>query len=281
MANYNENNRQSLNRPTTPKKRKPLDKVTDWISTNGMIILVVGLVIILLMSASRTLGWAALIAGMILIYIMAQTQPEEKESKLNRRLSTQVDFLGQRVGAGIEERVAAPENPSPERQKIDRRVGGLNLNLLVLFLAAITLVLVFYGPFASAYVLVGIESKSSIYQTSLTIAQIGLNAGILSYGFLTIVIGAPIMIILLTLSKKRRSRLWAFILSALESVVLIVVMASLIYIMNTVEEGKLVSMFSAKLADVLSMTVGFGISSYLLLVSSLITSVVTALNNKK
>ncbi|WP_054746224.1 hypothetical protein [Amylolactobacillus amylophilus] len=55
MANYNENNRQSLNRPTTPKKRKPLDKVTDWISTNGMIILVVGLVIILLMSASRTL----------------------------------------------------------------------------------------------------------------------------------------------------------------------------------------------------------------------------------
>ncbi len=89
------------------------------------------------------------------------------------------------------------------------------------------------------------------------------------------------MIILLTLSKKRRSRLWAFILSALESVVLIVVMASLIYIMNTVEEGKLVSMFSAKLADVLSMTVGFGISSYLLLVSSLITSVVTALNNKK
>src|SRR5699024_1687989 len=106
-------------------------------------------------------------------------------------------------------------------------------------------------------------------------------AAIMSYGFLTIVIGGPIAIILLTLSKRKHTKLWSFIISAVESIVLIAVIASLIYLMNTVEEGSLVSIFSTKLANILNMTVGFGISSYLLVVSSLVTSVTAALNNKK
>lgn len=280
MANNKENNRTSLNRPTTPKKRKPLDKVTDWISQNGMIILVVALIIILLMSASRPLGFTALVIGVILIYVMVQTQPEEHESKLNKQISTRIDYVGKRMSNNLEERVASPQNPSAERQKLDDRVGGLNLNLLVILMAAITLILVFYGPFATTEVF-GLESKTSIYQTSLVIAQTGMNAAIMSYGFLTIVIGGPIAIILLTLSKRKHTKLWSFIISAVESIVLIAVMASLIYLMNTVEEGSLVSIFSTKLANILNMTVGFGISSYLLLVSSLVTSVTAALNNKK
>lgn len=258
-------------------------KITTWISNNGMLIFVGALLLLILMSGSKIIGWSATFLALIIIYVLAINHQNEEETILNRRILRHVDVVGKKVEHGIVNSVNDDERPSPQQVKVKSQTGWNNFNLISIFGALISLLVVFYGPFASA--MMGMGKSISIYDTLLLLAQHNMKYAIICYTLLAVMIGCPILIIMLTMSTKKHANRVALVLSAIETLVILALAVQIFYnssILATL--GSLDSFQNLPVmktsSKIMHMFIGFGISSYLLLISSALTTFATWINRK-
>lgn len=173
-----------------------------------------------------------------------------------------------------------------ERQKFveenEATIKRSNLNLITIFLAVIELIIVFYGPFVSIRLS---EMKSSISIYSSLVSFIKIHSSYVWFGWI-LLIGAiliPVAIIILSLFKQKWAKRTTFILSLIYTLVLVIV--TIKWMTGTGQALKIAQeIFSTTQKSVnrlVGITMGIGISSYLLLLTSVITNVTTYFNLKK
>lgn len=166
-------------------------------------------------------------------------------------------------------------------QENRQTIKNSNLNLITIFLAVIELAVVFFGPFVSVH-LSQMDSSISIYKTLR--AFIGLNNKYQWFGYLLLIaaIALPILIVIFTLLKSRTAKVIAFVISLVMALVLVVI--TLKWMFGTSSALKMVQQIFAdtnkKASALVNVTMGIGISSYLLLLTSVITTVAAYFNLK-
>lgn len=261
-----------------------LDLITNWISNNGMLVFIGALIILILTSGSAMLGISALVVGLILIYFLAVNSQAGQITDLNNKLINRIDLVGSKVVTGLEQHTAIDKNASVHQEKVRNRTGNINFNWISIFIALASLIIVFYGPFASR--LFGIDAPSySIFRSMIMFAKDYPQYAYLGFGLLVIVILVPVLIVILTLANGKHTNMWAFIASLIELLALLFVLVQVLR-GSAMTQG--LSQFGISNAnphievtkEIIGMRIGFGISSYLLLLSTVLSTISTWINRR-
>ncbi len=145
----------------------------------------------------------------------------------------------------------------------------------VILIAVLNLLLVFSGPFSSG-MMQGYQALS-ISKALLSIGRFNGKYIFIGYGMWLLLVGVPIAIIILTIKNGKNNKKLVFFLSLIESIVLIVCAVELIFMNagsplgitnNTVAN-------SIEIQRIVANAISFGVSTYLLFVSSILLTVVS------
>lgn len=266
-----------------PKKTNgTISAMIQWINVNSTIVFLVGVGLLILMSFSRPLGWFTFFALMVWLFVVCDRHPNTEQYTADKRLSEKVNEVGSSVMDSFENtqaKVAArriKKGKQPISEEIDRTVKEKRTatQLGVILMAALSLIVVFYGPFSS--------SSMQSFQ-SLSISKMLLNLGglggkyiFIGYGLWLALVAIPIAIIVLTIRNKAHNKRQVFILSLIETILLLIAAFELIF-MNA---GSVVGITantvtsSAKVQRMMANAISFGVSAYLLLISSILTTII-------
>ena len=289
----NEENSNNINREKrTVKKIEPkkqnstIATMINWIQVNSMIVFVVGIILLILTSFSPTLGWACFFALLIWLFVVCDKNKGKttKQYTVDQRLTEHVNKVGSDVVNSFEE---GENKVKARRQQIDTKLGRdpdaikkvvrqrrTATQLGVVLIAVLNLLLVFSGPFSSS-MMQGYQTLS-ISKTLLSIGRFNGKYIFIGYGMWLLLVGVPIAIIALTIKNGRNNRQIVFGLSLIESVVLVICAVELIF-MNA---GSSLGITNNTIANnveiqrIVANAISFGVSTYLLFVSSILLTVV-------
>lgn len=159
------------------------------------------------------------------------------------------------------------------------RASGTNLTLITVLLAIVSVTIVFFGPFVSVKLL-EMKTSISIFHTVWRYIALGTSCWWLGYALLGVLLGIPVLIIICSLFQTKVARRIAFWLSLIETVVLIGITWRLLTGTGPALEMAQNIFTNQHPKQLLGITMGFGISSYLLLLTSVLTSVTTFFDQK-
>ena len=261
----------------------------QWIQVNSIIVFLSGIGLLILMSFSRPLGWICFFALLIWLFIVCKKNPNTEQYTADQRLAEKVNQVGSDVANSVQnhhqklktKRIERGKKPIEEEITQTIKEKRTTLQVGVILLAIVNLLVLFFGPFSSP--LVNNYQTSSITKVLLGIGGLGGKDFFVGYGLWLIFFLIPVFIIVLTIKNKRNNRKIVFFLSLLETIFVILVAFEIIF-MNA---GSLVGFNrlqnSQVVSQIITNVISFGISSYLLLISNLLTTWLAwrSLRNKK
>lgn len=270
-----------------PKKQNStVAAMITWIRVNATIVFLLGVLLLVLMSFSRPLGWFSFLALMVWLFVVCDKNKQPKQYTVDKRLTQKVNKVSSDVFNSFEE----GENKFKQKQAdFDVKRGKQSEDLSdvlkekrsstqlgVILMAALSLVVVFYGPFSSSS-MQGFQALS-ISKMLLNLGGLGGKYSLIGYGLWLLFVIIPIVIIIITLRNKKHNRQVVFGLSLVETLVLLVCAFELIFL----NAGKSVGITDssvvsdARLQQMLANAISFGVSTYLLFISSILTTVIAS-----
>ncbi|MGM9906517.1 zinc ribbon domain-containing protein [Lactobacillus sp.] len=263
-----------------------VEKMIQWLRDNTTIAFLVGVGLLIIMSFSRTLGWTAFAVSMALL-IWTGHRDSQGEYTADRNLTEYIRNWGSKVFNAFDDKENEIEEKNEEfteshpkfeakvekvkkKTKKPRNFGVIQLSILLTSL--ITLVLLFLGTgFVTS------SSKLTVASVFFEVANRQITAGkivpaLILYLFLAVFLLLPVFIMLAVSQNTRVSRVRAFALSLVESLVLIYLFYQL------AQTTSATSYLSQAVSSLKSYAVAIGISGYLLILVSCLTTVLAGIN---
>lgn len=279
----NSKNKDQLNNKKSvfiPKKQNPtVAAMINWIQVNSIIVFLTGIGLLILMSFSRPLGWLSFFALLIWLFIVCEKRPNTEQYTADQRLAEKVNQVGSDVANSVEnhhqklknKRIEHGKKPLSEEFQQTIKEKRTPLQLGVILLAIINLGVLFFGPFSSSST--AGDHSSSITKILLSVGGLGGKYLFIGYGLWLLFLLVPILIIYLTIKNKKNNKRIVFLLSLLETIFIVFVAFEIIFM----DAGSLIGLNtniqnSQHLRRMFTNLISFGISSYLLLISSLLTT---------
>jgi ABC-type multidrug transport system fused ATPase/permease subunit len=257
-----------------------------WIKANATLVFWIGIGLMILTSFSWQLGWFCLLALLIWLFIICEKKADVSQYVADQRLEADVDRVGSKLVNHVEQRETHLKEKRQQREEAKGETRPVRVKrkrtswqIGILLMALISLLVIFFGPFAS-YSMMGFSSGPSIARSLLSIGALGGRHILTGYGLLLLLILVPALIILLTLKDREKFRVLIFAISLIETVLLLYVAIRLVFLDAGASFGVVNNqqLAQSKASQVLYNAISFGVSSYLLLLSSIITTVLTFKN---
>lgn len=276
----------SVKKITPKKQNSTIASMINWIQVNSMIVFVVGIILLILTSFSPSLGWSCFFALLIWLFIVCDKNKGKvtEQYTVDQRLTEHVNKVGSDVVNSFEE---GENRVKAHRQKIDNKLGRdpeaikkvvkqkrTATQLGVVLIAVLNLLLVFSGPFSSG-MMQGYQTLS-ISKALLSIGRFNGKYLLIGYGMWLLLVGVPIAIIILTIRNGKNNKRIVFLLSLIESIVLVICAVELIF-MNAGSSLGITNNAAANSVEIqriVANAISFGVSTYLLFVSSILLTVV-------
>ena len=276
----------SVKKIAPKKQNSTIASMINWIQVNSMIVFVVGIILLILTSFSPSLGWSCFFALLIWLFIVCDKNKGKvtEQYTVDQRLTEHVNKVGSDVVNSFEE---GENRVKAHRQKIDNKLGRdpeaikkvvkqkrTATQLGVVLIAVLNLLLVFSGPFSS-----GMMQGYQTFSISKALLSIGRFNGkylLIGYGMWLLLVGVPIAIIILTIRNGKNNKRIVFLLSLIESIVLVICAVELIF-MNAGSSLGITNNAAANSVEIqriVANAISFGVSTYLLFVSSILLTVV-------
>ena len=263
-----------------------VEKMIQWMRDNTTIAFLVGVGLLIIMSFSRSLGWTAFAVSMALL-IWTGHRDSQGEYTADRNLTEYIRQSASKVFNAFDEKEIEIEEKNEDfsqahpkfeakvekvkkKTKKSRNFGIIQFSILLTSL--ITLVLLFLGTgFVTS------SSKLTVASVFFEVANRQIAAGkivpaLILYLFLAIFLLLPVFIMLAVSQNTRVSRVRAFALSLVESLVLIYLFYQL------AQTTSAASYLSQAVSSLKSYAVAIGISGYLLILVSCLTTVLAGIN---
>lgn len=263
-----------------------VEKMIQWMRDNTTIAFLVGVGLLIIMSFSRPLGWTAFAVSMALL-IWTGHRDSQGEYTADRNLTEYIRNWTSKVFNAFDDKESEIEEKNEDfsqahpkfeaklekvkkKTKKPRNFGIIQLSILLTSL--ITLVLLFLGTgFVTS------SSKLTVASVFFEVANRQIAAGkivpaLILYLFLAIFLLLPVFIMLAVSQNTRVSRVRAFALSLVESLVLICLFYQL------AQTTSATSYLSQAVSSLKSYAVAIGISGYLLILVSCLTTVLAGIN---
>lgn len=283
--NHQKQETRSVKKVEPKKQNSTIATMINWIQVNSMIVFVVGIILLILTSFSPSLGWSCFFALLIWLFIVSDKNKGKKTEQytVDQRLTEHVNKVGSDVVNSFEE---GENKVKARRQKIDDKLGRdpeaikkvirqkrTATQLGVILIAVLNLLLVFNGPFSSG--MNGYQS-ASISRTLLSIGRFNGKYIFIGYGMWLLLVGVPIAIIILTIKNGKNNKKLVFFLSLIESIILVVCAVELIFMNAGLSLGitNNQAINSMEIQRIVTNAISFGVSTYLLFVSSILLTVV-------
>ena len=276
----------SVKKIAPKKQNSTIASMINWIQVNSMIVFVVGIILLILTSFSPSLGWSCFFALLIWLFIVCDKNKGKvtEQYTVDQRLTEHVNKVGSDVVNSFEE---GENRVKAHRQKIDNKLGRdpeaikkvvkqkrTATHLGVVLIAVLNLLLVFSGPFSSG-MMQGYQTLS-ISKALLSIGRFNGKYLLIGYGMWLLLVGVPIAIIILTIRNGKNNKRIVFLLSLIESIVLVICAVELIF-MNAGSSLGITNNAAANSVEIqriVANAISFGVSTYLLFVSSILLTVV-------
>lgn len=276
----------SVKKIAPKKQNSTIASMINWIQVNSMIVFVVGIILLILTSFSPSLGWSCFFALLIWLFIVCDKNKGKvtEQYTVDQRLTEHVNKVGSDVVNSFEE---GKNRVKAHRQKIDNKLGRdpeaikkvvkqkrTATQLGVVLIAVLNLLLVFSGPFSSG-MMQGYQTLS-ISKALLSIGRFNGKYLLIGYGMWLLLVGVPIAIIILTIRNGKNNKRIVFLLSLIESIVLVICAVELIF-MNAGSSLGITNNAAANSVEIqriVANAISFGVSTYLLFVSSILLTVV-------
>ena len=276
----------SVKKIAPKKQNSTIASMINWIQVNSMIVFVVGIILLILTSFSPSLGWSCFFALLIWLFIVCDKNKGKvtEQYTVDQRLTEHVNKVGSDVVNSFEE---GENRVKAHRQKIDNKLGRdpeaikkvvkqkrTATQLGVVLIAVLNLLLVFSGPFSSG-MMQGYQTLS-ISKALLSIGRFNGKYLLIGYGMWLLLVGVPIAIIILTIRNGKNNKRIVFLLSLIESIVLVICAVELIF-MNAGSSLGITNNAAANSVEIqriVANAISFGGSTYLLFVSSILLTVV-------
>ncbi|MBD5430685.1 zinc ribbon domain-containing protein [Lactobacillus sp.] len=276
----------------TPKKQNStVAAMITWIRVNATIVFLVGILLLILMSFSRLLGWFSFFALMIWLFVVCDKNKKPEQYTVDKRLTQKVNKVSSDVvnsfeqgeskikshKARLDNKLGKDSNSKPIKIKQKRTASQFG----VILMAALSLLTVFYGPFSSS----SMESFQalSISKMLLNLGGLGGKYSLIGYGLWLVFVLFPIIVIVVTLRNKKYNRQLTFGLAVIETIILFICAFELIFLNAGksigITDSSVVS--DAKAQQMIANAISFGISTYLLFISSILTTLIAGKNLKK
>lgn len=255
-----------------------------WLHNNTTIVFLTGVGLMILVSFSRPFGWFVFFALLIWLFIVCEKNgADNNQYTADKRLTEDVSHLSARVVNNVEndkERLQRRHRDSEPVARVRKRRTGIQVALLLM--ALFSLLVLFFGPFAS-YSTLGLNSNASIARSLLSIGGRGGSYLLTGYGLLLLLIVAPCLIIWLTLKDGHHYRWLIFTISMVETVLLVYIAFRLIMMDQGANIGSGAATVSGtgRLNQITTNAISFGISSYLMFLASVLTSFLAGKNLKQ
>lgn len=276
----------SVKKIAPKKQNSTIASMINWIQVNSMIVFVVGIILLILTSFSPSLGWSCFFALLIWLFIVCDKNKGKvtEQYTVDQRLTEHVNKVGSDVVNSFEE---GENRVKAHRQKIDNKLGRdpeaikkvvkqkrTATQLGVVLIAVLNLLLVFSGPFSSG-MMQGYQTLS-ISKALLSIGRFNGKYLLIGYGMWLLLVGVSIAIIILTIRNGKNNKRIVFLLSLIESIVLVICAVELIF-MNAGSSLGITNNAAANSVEIqriVANAISFGVSTYLLFVSSILLTVV-------
>lgn len=275
-----------------PKKQNTtVQKMIAWVRANATIVFLLGFALLIVMSFSVSLGWICFIALMIWLFIVCDRTDKIEQYTSDRRLTEKMNQLGSDTVNSLEDRREKIRSRSKkfeeghprlesevEQAKTKKRTHFSIIQLSVILTAAISLIVLFSGSGASVVNNV-YDQKMSISKVLLTFGGRMLASGqtaiysVIIYLIWLLLILFPIFIIYHIFKNTKKSQVISFILSLIETIFLLYI---LFRMSSSVRANT--GVLSQLTSQLLTYAVSVGASTYFLILSSLMTTVLSALN---
>lgn len=271
--------REALAKNYQPKKpNSTIEAMIKWIKVNSMIVFCVGVLLLIIMSISRPLGWFAFFALMIWLFIVCDKNQNPEQYFADKRLTQKVNQVSSDLVNEIQDKEnkvrkrriqQAPDHEAVVKKSHTPAQWGLVL------MALLSLIVVFFGPFSAATG--GSFQKHSISATLLSIAGMGGKYSLIGYSLWLIIVAIPITIIVITVKNKKHNQQLTFVLSLVETIILFIYAFELIFLNAGHKLGITATVTSnMKIHQMMENAISFGISTYLLFISSILTTVLAS-----
>jgi hypothetical protein len=279
----------------TPKKQNStVAAMISWMRQNATIAFLVVVGLLIITSFSAALGWIVFFILLVWLYIVCdRKQGKIERYTADRRLTEKLNQVGSNVVNSVTDKEDQIKQKHPtladkrsrhqqERTAIRNKHFGY-IQLSAIFTALISLIVVFTGSGAAiSEAMVG--QHVSVSRVLLGLANRLLSTGnmqsaLIIYLIWLLLVLLPIFVVLNLLKNQAKNRLWAVVLSLVESLGLIYF---LIRLGSHTQTGT--GLFSRVTNQLLTYAVSIGTSTYFLILASLMTTILVIVNlvkNKK
>ena len=267
------------------KQNSVIERMLQWIHVNSMIAFLLGIVLLILMSFSRSFGWICFFAMLVWLYFVCSREEKIDRYTVDERLTQKINQIGSNMFNDVaesKEKVKAKsrlaQRNSAAKKTVNKKKHFSYVQLLVVLMAVINLIVLFTGSGASVLDMT-YGQKMSITRVVFGLAgrlfssNATLLSGVLLCVIWLIIVLIPLFIIYHTMRDTKKSRIIAFLLSLIETIFLIYV----IYRMSNTSlsnRGILHSITS----QLLLYAVSVGASTYFLILASVMTTGLTGYN---
>ena len=267
------------------KQNSVIERMLQWIHVNSMIAFLLGIVLLILMSFSRSFGWICFFALLVWLYFVCSREEKIDRYTVDERLTQKINQIGSNMFNDVaesKEKVKAKsrltQKNSAAKTTVNKKKHFSYVQLLVVLMAVINLIVLFTGSGASVLD-VTYSQKMSITGVIFRLAgrlfssNATLLSGVLLCIIWLIIVLIPLFIIYHTMRDTKKSRVIAFLLSLIETIFLIYV----IYRMSNTSlsnRGILHSITS----QLLLYAVSVGASTYFLILANVMTTGLTGYN---
>ena len=267
------------------KQNSVIERMLQWIHVNSMIAFLLGIVLLILMSFSRSFGWICFFALLVWLYFVCSREEKIDRYTVDERLTQKINQIGSNMFNDVaesKEKVKAKsrltQRNSAAKTTVNKKKYFSYVQLLVVLMAVINLIVLFTGSGASVLD-VTYGQKMSITGVIFRLAgrlfssNATLLSGVLLCIIWLIIVLIPLFIIYHTMRDTKKSRIIAFLLSLIETIFLIYV----IYRMSNTSlsnRGILHSITS----QLLLYAVSVGASTYFLILANVMTTGLTGYN---
>lgn len=274
-----------------PKKQNSVvQKMIAWVRANATIVFLLGVVLLIIMSFSRPLGWISFLVLMVLLFIVCDRKEKIEQYTADVRLTQKINQVGSDMFNTVEkhsekakqrEKKFEEDHPKVaqhvEKVKNEKAHHISYVPISIILMAVINLIVLFTGSGASISN-ISYTGHLSIAKVAFGLANRSLTnqnwvvAGIL-YLVLILLIVFPIYIIYNTLKNTKKSKFLAFLLALVETAFLVF---SVFRLSEPVTSSS--GILGQVTSQLLTYAVSIGASAYFLILVSVILSILCGYN---
>lgn len=278
-----------------PEKQNTIvQKMIAWIRSNATIVFLLGVLLLIIMSFSRSLGWIIFLLLMVWLFITCDRADKVERYTADLRLTQKINQVGSNMFNSVAEsnqkirsRGKKFENDHPRvgdhveqaRQRHSKSHWRYSyIQLSVILTAFISLIVLFSNSGASVASIAYTE-RMSVSKVLLSLANRLLASGqtsvwaLMIYLIWLLLILIPVFIIYNIFKNTKASQWGAFILSLIETIFLVY----LIFRLSTVERAN-TGVLRQLTSQLITYATSVGASTYFLILASLMTTGLSIFN---